>query len=163
MCDQQVEKLAFIESALAAAVSGQNFSEAAALRDELTRLMMDNELAVLSANAEFYRAFSEGDSTAMNDLWLPSESVVCVHPGHPALVGQQDVLDSWGRIFETKGIMSISTSGVRCHLHAETLARVTCIEVAQPRGNRMVATNMFERHTDGRWLMCLHQAGLIMA
>jgi ketosteroid isomerase-like protein len=163
MCDQQLERLADLESALAAAVKGQDFSEAAALRDKLARLLMDSELAVLSANAEFYRAFSEGDSAAMKALWLPSESVVCVHPGHEPLVGSQAVLDSWREIFETKGSMSISASAVRCHLHAETVVRVTCIERIQPgEGRGMAATNLFERHSDGRWLMCLHQAGPIM-
>lgn len=162
MCDLQLGKLAYLEKQLAAAVKGQDFSEAAALRDELARLLMDSELAVLSANAEFYRAFSEGDSAAMKDLWLASESVVCVHPGHEALVGHQVVMDSWGQIFETKGSMSVSASSVRCHLHADTVARVTCIEQVKPGDNRLAATNLFERHTDGRWRMSLHQAGPIM-
>mmetsp|Transcript_13991 Transcript_13991/g.42685 ORF Transcript_13991/g.42685 Transcript_13991/m.42685 type:complete len:200 (-) Transcript_13991:477-1076(-) len=161
--EAQLRQLTRLESALQAAVEGEDFLEAAAIRDELARLRMDAELAVLSANAEFYRAFSDGDRKAMKGLWLPSEAVVCAHPGHEPLIGLQAVLDSWEEIFKTKGDLSISAANVRCHLHSDDVARVTCIESVQPGNNRLAAINLFERHKDGRWLMCLHQAGPVMA
>jgi len=164
MCDiaSQLERLERLQRALEAAVKGENFSEAASLRDELARLKMDSELAVLSVNAAFYTAFSTGDRTAMGSLWLPGDGVVCAHPGHEAIVGIEAVLESWEEVFATKGDLVVTASSLRCHFPADSVAMVSCIETVQPGNGRLAATNLFERDPDGRWLMCLHQAGPIM-
>jgi hypothetical protein len=51
--------------------------------------------AVFAANAEFYRAFADGDFPAMTALWAEREPIVCIHPGWPPVSGRSDVLASW--------------------------------------------------------------------
>mmetsp|Transcript_41252 Transcript_41252/g.133797 ORF Transcript_41252/g.133797 Transcript_41252/m.133797 type:complete len:187 (+) Transcript_41252:47-607(+) len=50
-----------LEQELSAAVAAEDYFQAAALRDRLAALQMDSEYGALSANSEFYRAFSERD------------------------------------------------------------------------------------------------------
>ncbi len=80
----------------------KDYSAAASLRDELARLFMDSEIGVLSANSGFYQALSRGDHTAMADLWLLSESVVCLHPGHMPCVGHDAARQVVWRSAETR-------------------------------------------------------------
>lgn len=50
-----------LESLLSLAVKTERYEEAARLRDELASLGVDTELAVLQANNQFYRSFSDAD------------------------------------------------------------------------------------------------------
>ena len=50
-----------LESLLSLAVQTERYEEAARLRDELASLGVDTELAVLEANNQFYRSFSDAD------------------------------------------------------------------------------------------------------
>ena len=50
-----------LESLLSLAVQTERYEEAARLRDELASLGVDTELAVLQANNQFYRSFSDAD------------------------------------------------------------------------------------------------------
>ena len=153
-----LKRLQRLETELAEAVSSEQYELAASLRDELAGMRMGDELAVLSANANFYRAFSEGDIELMGKLWLDHPEVVCIHPGHRPLHGYEDVMASWKTIFSDSGF-TISPSNVRCRV-LDGMARVSCME-AVGDSNRLVATNVFEQH-DGRWWMVLHQASPVM-
>jgi len=205
-----------LEQELSAAVAAEDYSQAAALRDRLAALQMDSEYGALSANSEFYRAFSERDvegtrhardgelsccssnattedeshsqqptspspplssrrmrfsshpdhvclwcTAAMRRLWLPSESIVCAHPGHEPIVGFDAVISSWRDIFRSApaGGLEVAASSVRCSTPAANVARVTCIEEVKPGESKLVATNIYERHEDGSWRMSLHHAG----
>ena len=53
-----------LESLLSLAVQTERYEEAARLRDELASLGVDTELAVLEANNQFYRSFSDADLQA---------------------------------------------------------------------------------------------------
>ena len=41
----------------------------------------DEREAVLNANRAFYRAFNDRDFDAMDTIWAPTGSMICVHPG----------------------------------------------------------------------------------
>ena len=51
--------------------------------------------AILEANATFYSAFSTLDYSAMEDLWLPDNSSICIFPAAKPLVGFSAILKSW--------------------------------------------------------------------
>lgn len=157
---EQAQKAESLKAALSAAIQREQYTDAAALRDELASLTLDDEVSVLQANTAFYDAFSSGDFDAMEALW--SEDVVCAHPGFPHLRGHAEVMDSWSQIFDQEALdMIVSPDNVRCTLLRGGLsAVVTCAErVGEDRDNAMTATNIFEKDADGRWRMVLHQAG----
>src|ERR1700730_6675332 len=54
--------------------------------------------AVLSANRAFYRAFSERDVEAMDQIWAPTGAVVCLHPGQAPLLARAEIMASWRAI-----------------------------------------------------------------
>src|SRR3982074_2657984 len=54
--------------------------------------------AVLSANRAFYRAFSERDAEAMDQIWAPTGAVVCLHPGQAPLHARAEIMASWRAI-----------------------------------------------------------------
>ena len=110
--------------------------------------------AVLEANRNFYRAFSDVDLEAMADIWAVEAPVACVHPGWPALHGRAQVLDSWERIMEGSP-PQIACTAERIYLYGET-AMVICTEVLGD--GYLIATNLFCRE-NGRWKLAHHQAG----
>lgn len=116
---------------------------------------MSDTDAVLFANEAFYRAFADRDAAAMDDLWLETEAVTCVHPGWGPLFGREAVMESWNAIIRNPDSPAILCHDARATIHGET-AYVICFE--EIAGNYLVATNVFVR--DGRlWKLVHHQAG----
>jgi ketosteroid isomerase-like protein len=115
------------------------------------------EVAVLEANHDFYRAFSESDFEGMSRLWADSAPIACVHPGLPPLVGRTAVLESWKRILGGAGEWEMSCRSARAHVIGET-AFVTCFEASGDAPAHLAATNVFVLE-DGRWRMVHHHAG----
>jgi ketosteroid isomerase-like protein len=156
-------RLAQVRLALAAAVESEEYTQAARLRDEMTTLSLDEEVAVLSANTNFYTAFSAGDFKAMAELWHDGEGgecVGCAHPGHPMIMGRSAVLETWKEIFNGPPI-SIAADVDCCRLlKGGQSAMVLCKEKVGDGGSLM-ATNLFEKCEDGAWRLVLHQAGPI--
>ena len=143
------------------AVNQEEYELAALLRDELATLQMDDEVAVLQANAAFYEAFTSRDAKMMADLWAEGDGSVCAHPGFPPIRGHEKILDSWKSIFK-ESEMKIQAEGVRCRLLKGGLsAVVSCVERADGN-NALAATNVYEKGDDG-WKMVLHQAGPLVA
>ncbi len=120
----------------------------------------DNELAVLAANALFYAAFSRRDLPAMEALWARAEPVTCIHPGWNALIGRDEVLQSWRAILGNPASPSVEASGESAHVAGE-VAWVLCTESAPDGEVQLVATNVFRREDDGQWRLCHHQAGML--
>ena len=115
---------------------------------------MSEQEAVLFANEAFYLAITNRDVDAMKQLWAEGP-VACLHPGWAALVGRDDVLDSWERILSHDAAPKIVCRAPRALLHGE-VAVVVCYEEID--GELLVATNAFRR--EGRqWRMVHHQAG----
>ena len=67
--------------------------------------------AVLDANIEFYRAFSNQDFAAMQKTWRASDELVCIHPGWDAIAGRAAILSSWKRIFDNSPGFVVSPVG----------------------------------------------------
>jgi SnoaL-like domain len=112
------------------------------------------EAELLFANEAFYRAFQAADSQGMAELWSEVSSVVCLHPGWPPIFGREEVLASWGRIFDNAPV-SIECRSARAVALADA-GFVVCFEVL-PQG-ALIATNYFVRE-DGKLRLVHHQAG----
>jgi ketosteroid isomerase-like protein len=120
--------------------------------------MTDSD-AVLAANLEFYRAFAARDLGAMEALWARLAPVACAHPGWPALVGRDAVMQSWRGILANPQAPRIACYDERVMLYGD-LALVTCEEELD--GGTLVASNLFVRE-DGGWRIAHHQAGQLVA
>ena len=109
---------------------------------------------VLSANLEFYRAFTTSDYPAMNALWARDVPVQCIHPGWPAIAGREAVMKSWHGLLGNP-----EPTRVACHDDHAVLypgfAVVTCEE--ELAAGHLVATNMFVKE-GGSWRLFHHQA-----
>lgn len=115
------------------------------------------EAAVFLANERFYRAFSDGDYSAMSELWAQHVPVACFHPTAPALIGREAVLQSFRQI-----LRGAPTFALRCEDAVVTLvndtAILTCYEGAGDEPAHLAATNVFVVE-DGNWRMVHHHAG----
>ena len=108
------------------------------------------------ANEAFYLAFEAMDYDAMAHLWSQSREVICLHPGWPALIGREAVMESWHSILNNpqQGQVSFYNAAAK-HIGEDSVA-VVCYELAG--GNVMVATNIFAVEGE-RLRMVFHQAG----
>ena len=160
MVERLLERL---ETGIESAASQERFKEASALRDEISRMHMDDNSAVLKVNSDFYRAFSTKNITLMGTVWHNSPYVQCIHPGAKPLVGYDNIVSMWSNMFQARDQVfkgtDITPSDVRVHVRG-TSAFVTCTEeVIAPSGaeRRMLATNIF-RKLEGRWVLVHHHA-----
>ena len=160
MVERLLERL---ETGIESAASQERFKEASALRDEISRMHMDDSSAVLKVNSDFYRAFSTKNITLMGTVWHNSPHVQCIHPGAKPLVGYDNIVSMWSNMFQARDQVfkgtDITPSDVRVHVRG-TSAFVTCTEeVIAPSGaeRRMLATNIF-RKLEGRWVLVHHHA-----
>lgn len=112
--------------------------------------------AVTAANAEFYRAFGEGDFAAMDALWANRGDVVCIHPGWPPVFGREDVMASWHGILSNPPEPAVQPTEEQVCLMGET-AMVVCFETIGEIF--LTATNLFVRE-GGAWRLVHHHAGV---
>ena len=111
--------------------------------------------AVLAANRAFYRAFNDGDAAAMDLVWSPTGSLVCLHPGQAALHERSEIMASWRAIMRHP-----EAPRVRCAeewvVGRPGLAIVVCRELLP--SVQLMATNTFTRLSDG-WHIIGHHSG----
>ena len=117
---------------------------------------MSDEAAILAANAAYYSAFSSGDFAEMKRIWA-DDDLSCIHPGWPALIGRQAVLESYRQILGGSDRDRIEPRNVTVIVGSDD-ARVVCVEFVG--GAALAATNLFRR-VDGGWRMTHHQASPI--
>lgn len=123
--------------------------------------------SVLSANAMFYRAFEVRDIELMGQLWANTPYVRCIHPGWEPLYGWEEVIGSWGQIFAGMETLRFSLADVSVRVGGD-MAWVELSEMLEathegkPARSQVLATNLFERGTDGRWRIVHHHASPIM-
>ncbi|CAB1116284.1 unnamed protein product [Ectocarpus sp. CCAP 1310/34] len=109
--EEEVQRL---EERLENAVKNEDYKGATKCRDELYRIHMDETSAVLSTNSAFYAAFTAKDADRMASLWMPSNDVMCIHPGDEPVLGQQAVDRSWRSLFRS-GDGRFSSSVIKCN------------------------------------------------
>jgi hypothetical protein len=120
---------------------------------------MTDKIAILDANATFYKAFLRGDMAALERLWADTDDITCIHPGWPAIVGRVPVIDSWRSI-----ISNPERPNITCHdphaIATATTGHVVCIELigATP----LAASNHF-RYIQNEWRLVHHQSSPIAA
>ena len=113
------------------------------------------------AENAFYEALERSDLEGMMAVWAEDEDIVCVHPGGPRLTGQDEVRESWARIFKGGGRTRVQITH-QVAISALMLAVHSVHEnfrlegEAQPRPP-IVATNVYLRTAAG-WRMIVHHA-----
>ena len=108
------------------------------------------------ANKAFYMAFNRRDVSAMEALWSQRHEAVCLHPGWPALIGREAIMESWRAILANPDQPPVTFhSADPCRMGTGMVA-VVCYEVVA--GSTMVATNLFVEE-DGQPKLVLHQSG----
>jgi len=119
---------------------------------------MSDEAAILAANAAYYRAFASADFAEMSRIWADDDAS-CIHPGWPALIGRQAVLESYGQILRNPNQERIEARNETVMV-SDNEARVLCVEFVG--GTALAVTNLFKRVNDA-WRMTHHQASPIAA
>jgi predicted nuclease with RNAse H fold len=127
-------------------------------RQDIPGQDMTDKDKVLSANLEFYRAFTLRDVGAMEALWAHALPVACIHPGWMALRDREAVMRSWHDILANPEAPRIMCHDEDAMLYGD-IAIVTCEESLDD--NTLVATNIFARE-DGAWRLIHHQAGPLL-
>jgi SnoaL-like domain len=121
---------------------------------------------VLQVNNLFYKAFESLDIEQMERLWLPEDYVQCFHPGWGLLRGWNPVMTSWRRIFENTEQMQFLLTEVHVEVR-DQIAMVTLYENLttkineQPMSGVVLATNIFERRSEG-WFIIHHHGSTVM-
>jgi len=119
---------------------------------------MSDEAAILAANAAYYRAFARADFAEMSRIWA-EDDVSCIHPGWPALVGRQAILESYREILRNPNQERIEPRNETVMVVGDE-ARVLCVEFVG--GTALATTNLFRR-VNGAWRMTHHQASPVAA
>lgn len=114
----------------------------------------------------FYTALEKADLAAMQALWVSSSrAAVCIHPGGPALVGTQAILESWQAIFSSGPGLAVRFDTLNRHMRAQ---EVICLvrerlyplgETYSPDGgHEVLATNVLTLTAAGEWRFLVHHA-----
>ena len=121
------------------------------------------------AENAFYEALERADLEGMMAVWSEDEEIVCVHPGGPRLTGQEQIRESWSRIFSA-GAQARVTITQQVAISAMMLAVHSVHEnftvEGETRGDArpvpVVATNVYLRTAAG-WRMIVHHASPALA
>lgn len=116
---------------------------------------MAEEDAVLAANEAYYRAFNDADIAAMGRVWA-EDGASCIHPGWPALIGREAILQSYRGIFSNAARETIAHHDEQAMICGGE-GRVLCVEIVSGATLALAATNLFRR-IDGEWRMVHHHA-----
>ena len=113
------------------------------------------------AENAFYEAFERGDLDGMMAVWAEDEDVICVHPGGPRLCSQDQVRESWAKIFagETRARVKVdqqvAVTGMMIAVHS---VHEHFVVEGDPRPTvPILATNVYLRTAAG-WRMIVHHA-----
>ena len=113
------------------------------------------------AENAFYEALERGDLEAMMAVWAEDEDIICVHPGGPRLCGQDQVRESWRRIFAGGPSPRLAIShqvAVAAMMIAVHSVHENFILPGEPQPRPpILATNVYLRTAAG-WRMIVHHA-----
>ena len=120
------------------------------------------------AENAFYEALERCDLEGMMAVWSEDDEIVCVHPAGPRLTGQDEVRESWSRIFAAGprarvtidrqvaiGGMMLAVHSVFENFTLPREGRAQGAEQTQPVP--VIATNVYLRTAAG-WRMIVHHA-----
>ena len=113
------------------------------------------------AENAFYESLERGDFELMMAVWGEDEDIVCVHPAGPRVAGQEQVRDSWRRIFASgqrlriQIAQQVTVSGMMVAVHSVHEV-ITVAGESRPRPP-VIATNVYLRTAAG-WRMIVHHA-----
>ena len=113
------------------------------------------------AENAFYEALERCDLEGMMAVWAEDEEIVCVHPVGERLSGQEQVRESWARIFAAGPRARLSVSN-QVAISAMMLAVHSVHENFAVEGDPrpvtpILATNVYLRTAAG-WRMIVHHA-----
>lgn len=132
--------------------------------------------AILEANASFYSAFSTLDYQAMEDLWLPDNSSICIFPSSKPLRGFSAILKSWKHAVQSMDGNHLrnwmAPDDVRFEYLGTNRATIVCDELIFFSSSRTVQGNVFRqtevvnkfrarnmfKKVGNRWYLCYHEA-----
>jgi uncharacterized protein (TIGR02246 family) len=115
------------------------------------------------AENAFYEALERADLDAMMAVWAEDEEIVCVHPGGPRLVGQEQVRESWAKIFSggpqarVHVSQQVTVAGMMIAVHSVVESFTLLAERGDMRPLPAVATNVYLRAGAG-WRLVVHHA-----
>ena len=121
-----------------------------------------SEKEVLKTNQRFYDAFNKNDIELMIGVWLNDPISQCIHPGWDVLIGFENIVTSWQKIFAAAQDLEIKLSHVDVTA-SENIAWVTCQEnlfsivSSGVQLSKVHSTNLFKM-MNGEWKMILHHA-----
>ena len=121
-----------------------------------------SEKEVLKTNQRFYDAFNKNDIELMIGVWLNDPISQCIHPGWNVLIGFENIMTSWQKIFAAAQDLEIKLSHVDVTA-SENIAWVTCQEnlfsivSSGVQLSKVHSTNLFKM-MNGEWKMILHHA-----
>ena len=121
-----------------------------------------SEKEVLKTNQRFYDAFNKNDIELMIGVWLNDPISQCIHPGWDVLIGFENIMTSWQKIFAAAQDLEIKLSHVDVTA-SENIAWVTCQEnlfsivSSGVQLSKVHSTNLFKM-VSGEWKMILHHA-----
>ena len=114
------------------------------------------------AENAFYEALERCDLDGMMAVWAEDEEIVCVHPAGERLSGQDQVRESWARIF---------AAGPQARVRIEQQVAISAMMLAvhsvfesfflpskpETKTVPVIATNVYLRTAAG-WRMIVHHA-----
>jgi uncharacterized protein (TIGR02246 family) len=109
----------------------------------------------------FYEALERGDLEAMMAVWAEDEEIICVHPTGPRLSGQDQVRESWAKIFSggagprVQITQQVAVTGMMIAVHS--VHENFTVEGDARSQVPIVATNVYLRTAAG-WRMIVHHA-----
>lgn len=113
------------------------------------------------AENAFYEALEHNDLALMMAVWAEDEDVVCVHPTGARVAGQEQVRDSWRKIFASGQRLRfqigqlVKLVGVMTVVHSLNEI-ITVVGEKRPRP-AVVSTNVYLRTAAG-WRMIVHHS-----
>ncbi|HZO04014.1 MAG TPA: nuclear transport factor 2 family protein [Burkholderiales bacterium] len=119
------------------------------------------------AETAFYEALERCDLEGMMAVWSEDDEIVCVHPGGARLTGQDEVRESWARLFAAGPHArvtiehQVAISGMMLAVHSVfehfTLPAERGAERRAEQPVPIIATNVYLRTAAG-WRMIVHHA-----
>ena len=115
------------------------------------------------AETAFYEALERCDLEGMMAVWAEDEEIVCVHPAGARLTGQDQVRESWAKMFAAGPRarltieQQVAISGMMLAVHSVYERFIIPQAKPEQQPAPIVATNVYLRTAAG-WRMIVHHA-----